>query len=88
MSVTGLINNIEQYILNPLIALLFAIAFLIFFIGIFQMIVDSQSGKDTGESKKKVLYGLIGMFVMFSAYGLVHLILTTFGIATPSTIAQ
>lgn len=82
-----LLNKIDQYILNPLILLVFAIATLLFLFGIFELIRDSQSGKETGDAKKKVLWGLFGMFIMFSAYGLIHLIINTFGISSPSFIS-
>lgn len=80
------LNKVDQYVLNPLILLVFAIAFLLFFVGIIELIRDSQAGKDADEAKRKVLYGLIGMFVMFSAYGIIHLIINTFGISSPSFI--
>jgi hypothetical protein len=85
--VSSLLNKLDQFILNPLIALVFAVAFLLFFIGIVQLVAASQAGKETGDAKQKVLYGLVGMFVMFSAYGLVHLIINTFGIPSPSFIS-
>jgi len=85
--VARILNNIDRYILNPLIGLVFAVAFLIFFFGIFELIRDSQSGAETGDAKKKVFWGLFGMFIMFSAYGLIHLIINTFGISSPSFIA-
>ena len=80
------LSNLDQYVLNPLILLVFAVATLIFFFGIFELIRDSQSGKEAGDAKAKVLWGLVGMFIMMSAYGLVHLIINTFGISSPSFI--
>ena len=85
-AVATLLNHINQYILNPLILLAFAIATLLFFVGIFQFIVASQSGKEAGDAKKKVVYGLIGMFIMIGAYGIVHIIINTFGISSPNYI--
>ena len=85
--VARILNNIDRYILNPLIGLVFAVALLIFFFGIFELIRDSQSGKEAGDAKKKVLWGLVGMFIMFSAYGLIHLIINTFGISSPAFIS-
>lgn len=84
MSIETLLGKISQYILNPIILLLFAIAFLVFFWGIFQFIA-SETAKDGRENaKKRIAYGLFGMFIMFSAYGLINLILGTFGIDKPT----
>lgn len=83
MAVRELLNGINQYILNPLITLLFAIALVVFAWGIFQFIYSQSAGEDREEGKKKILWGLFGMFIMFSAYGLIRLILGTFGISGP-----
>ena len=80
VSIAGFLDKVNGYILNPLIGLVFAVAFLIFFWGIFQFIRAAGSDKERGEAKKKITYGLLGMFIMFSAYGLIRIILTTFGI--------
>lgn len=81
MDIATFLNKVNGAILNPLIALVFAIAFLYFFIGIFQFIMSAQADKGREDGKKKILYGLIGMFIMFSAYGIIHLILISFGLS-------
>ncbi len=63
---------------------MFAIAFLVFFWGIVQFINSEAADGARGDGKKKIIYGLIGMFIMFSAYGLIHLVITTFGIQNES----
>lgn len=88
MSIETLLSKISQYILNPLILLLFAIAFLVFFWGIFRFISSETSDDARENAKKRMLYGLLGMFIMFSAYGLINLILGTFGIEPPAYINQ
>lgn len=84
MELKALLYNINHFVLNPLIVLVFAVAFLIFFWGIFQFVNSETSEKARVEGKKKITYGLLGMLVMFSAYGLVNLVLATFGIDKPS----
>ena len=75
------LGKINTFILNPLITLAFAVAFLVFFYGIFQFINSQTSDNNREEGKRKIFYGLIGMFIMFSAYGIITLILNTFGIS-------
>ncbi len=77
------LNKVNAAILNPLILLVFAVATITFVYGIVQFIGSETSDKAREEGKKKIMYGLLGMFIMFSAYGLIHLILGTFNIPNP-----
>ncbi len=77
-SVTGLLSKIAMLIINPLIVLGFVIATIYLFYGIAEMIWKSDSKDDT--SKNNVKYGVIGLFIMFSVYGILNLVLNTFGI--------
>lgn len=83
MSATGFLDKVNSAILNPLILLVFAIATITFVYGLVQFISSETSDKEREEGKKKIMYGLLGMFIMFSAYGLIRLILGTFGIQNP-----
>ena len=86
MDISEFLNDINRLILNPLIILAFAVALLVFFWGIFQFISSQTVDAGREEGKRKILWGLFGMFVMISAYGLVHLILGTFSIPSPGYI--
>jgi hypothetical protein len=85
VTIIPFLNKINQFIFNPLIRLVFAVAFLIFFWGIVQFINADASSVNTArqKAKEKIMYGLIGMFIMFSAYGLIRLLLDTFGLSGP-----
>jgi len=82
--VVTFLNKINQFILNPLIKLAFAVALVIFFWGIFQFIISETADAKRSEGKKKILWGLFGMFIMISAYGLIRLVLGTFNIPNPT----
>ncbi len=86
MEIAELLNDINRYILNPIIGLAFAIALLIFFWGIFQFIASETADAKREEGKKKILWGLVGMFIMFSAYGLIYLLLGMLGVDAPPYI--
>lgn len=68
--------------------LVFAVAFLVFFFGIFQFIKGAGEAGEREAGKKKILWGVVGMFIMFSAYGLVRLVVSTFDIDAPSTVTD
>lgn len=85
ISIVGFLDKISQYILNPIIVLAFVVALLIFFIGIFQFIKsETADAKKRQEGQRRIIYGLLGMLVMFSAYGIIRLILNTLDI-NPAT---
>ncbi|MBX4195399.1 hypothetical protein KW796_00335 [Candidatus Parcubacteria bacterium] len=86
MDISSFLDKVNALIINPIIVLLFAIAFLVFFFGIFQFVGSAGESGERDKGKKKIMYGLIGMFIMFSAYGLIRLVLGTFGINAPSYI--
>lgn len=82
----GYLYKINDVILNPLIILLFVVATLVFFVGIFQMIANSESEEARDKGRKNIMYGLIGMFIMISVYGIVRLVMSTFGITSTGFI--
>jgi hypothetical protein len=80
VSIEPFLKDVSRVILNPLIYLLFAIALLVFFWGIFEFIRSETADNKREEGKKKIFWGLVGMFIMFSALGIIRLIINTFGI--------
>lgn len=79
MTITRLLGNIATYIINPVIVLGFVIATIFLFYGIGEMIWKSDSG-DLDKNRKNVMYGVVGLFIMFSVYGILRLTLATFNI--------
>lgn len=77
------LNKINQFILNPIIILLFALAMLIFFWGIVQFINSETTDSKRGEGKNKIIWGLVGMLIMISSFGIIRLIINTFGLDEP-----
>lgn len=87
ISIAPFLNKLNAYVLNPIIVLVFVIAFLMFMIGILQFVNSAADDNARAEGKKRIMYGLLGMFIMFSAYGIISLILSTFGISNPGYIS-
>ena len=75
MTIAGIINKITTQILNPVVILLFVLATIMFLWGVIQYVIGSQG--DTGKlekAKSVILYGIIGMFIMASAWGIVGIL--------------
>ncbi len=74
MSVQELVTTITTKVFNPLIILLFAIATLVFAWGVALYIIGSYGSDSRIERAKSIMFlGLIGMFIMASAWGIVGL---------------
>lgn len=82
-SVRELVNTLTSAIINPLLLLLFSIGLLVFVFGVVEFMwgVSRQTGKRE-EGKKHMLFGILGMFIMVSAYAIVNVIKNTFPIPT------
>ena len=72
-----LFEEIKQQIVNPVIRLAFAVAFLYFLYGVVQFIMADDKTRDVG--KKHIMYGIIGLFIMTAAFGLVNFICVSVG---------
>ena len=86
LSIVPLLNKLNKVIINPLIVLLFAIGTLMFFWGVFQFVSNAEGEKGREEGKRNMIWGLVGMFIMVSVYGIIRVILDTFGIDAPGYI--
>ena len=87
MTIETFLNKVDKFILNPLIILLFSLAFLYFIYGIVKFVNPATPEKDKIEARDSMFWGLIGMAIMFSVYGLVGFVLKTFGISGTTTIS-
>lgn len=78
---TSLVNKLAEVIVNPLIKLAFAIAFIVFLWGVFQYVkgADSEDARATGV--KHMTWGIIGLAIMFAAKAIVVLIGATVGVS-------
>lgn len=86
ITIIPFLDRLNELILNPIILLLFAVSTVYFIYGVINFI-----RLEAGDSKKKealnaIIWGIVGMLVMFSAYGLISFVINTFGVEkTPAT---
>lgn len=67
-------------IINPLIKFLFALAVLYFLYGVLKFVLnqDNEEAKSTG--KQHMIWGIIGIAVMLGVWGILGIVMSTFGI--------
>ena len=74
------INKIIELIVNPAIYVLFSLGLLVFVYGVVEFMMNLSKGADTKEGKSHMLWGIVGMFIMVSVFGIIHLLSSTFGL--------
>ena len=79
----NVLYKINDKIVNPVIELSFIIALVVFLWGVFQFIRKAQSSTDREIGKQHMVWGLLGLLIMFSVYGVINLLIVTFGIDGP-----
>ena len=80
-NLNGLVGQIVDLINNSLVPLVFALAFIVFIWGVFQYFIAGAADETKRENGKNLMiYGLIGFFVMASVWGIVNLLVNTFGL--------
>ena len=86
MTIVPFLYKINNLILNPIILLLFGIAFVYFIYGIITFISLEPGDSKKKDARSSIIWGIVGMLVMFSVYGLIGFVFDTFGITNPQAI--
>lgn len=78
-SMKTLVNSIVDVLVNPLIIFIFALALVLFLYGVLKYLLNPENEEVRKTSKSHMLWGIIGMFIMVSVFGIMNLILNTIG---------
>lgn len=86
MTIIPFLQRVDQVIINPLILLVFVLATLYFLYGIVKFLDPNTGEKDKIDARNAMLWGIVGMAIMFSVYGLMAFVLNTFGVGNGKQI--
>ncbi len=75
--VEGFVDYLGCLLARSVVPVLFALAFVVFLWGVVQFIMNSADEAERAKGKQFMLWGIIGLFVMFSVWGLVSIIQKT-----------
>ena len=78
-TVKTFIGKISTEILNPVIAILFAIAIVYFFTGVAAYIWNPSDENLREAGRTRMIWGIVGMFIMVSVFAIMRLIIDTIG---------
>lgn len=74
------IGKVVTQVVNPIILLLSAAAFVLFIWGVFEFVLHAADETKRSEGRRAIMWGLIGLVIIFGAYGIINLALGTFSI--------
>lgn len=78
--------RVNSALIDPALALVFAAGFLMFIYGVveFMFFARGEKGEYAGKGREHMLWGIIGMAIMMSAWGVLKVVAGTFSLAIPS----
>lgn len=74
---SNLVSKFVDYIINPAILIIFSAGFFLFLWGLVQFLWNLDEGAQS-NGKQHMLWGIVGMLIMISVYGIIGLIDNTF----------
>jgi len=74
MDANSLLAKITVQIINPLIGLSITIALIVFIWGVIEFIAGSDNPEKRDQGKSHMVWGIIGLFIMVSVFGLMGII--------------
>jgi len=69
-----IMQRINEAILQPIVSLLMAAAVAYFLFGVMKFVKDQGSEESQVEGKKHMMWGIIGLFIMVSVWGILNFI--------------
>lgn len=80
-TVDTFIAKVNDVIINPLISVLFVIAFMLFLFGMLRFFFQRDQSSDAAkQGRQHMLWGIVGMFIMLSVFAIMAMIKNTLGV--------
>jgi len=77
------LGRVEKAIINPAIELLMIAAFVLFVWGVVEFIQGAGNEEKRAKGQQHIIWGLIGLVIMFGARSIVAIIAHSVGAPTP-----
>jgi hypothetical protein len=85
-SLTGVVKFVRST-MDTATVLILAAAVVFFLWGVFQFVMSAGNDEERTKGRDHIIYGLVGIAVMVSVWGLVKFLTTTFGTSSTSGTA-
>lgn len=77
--IDSLLGKINQYLINPIIVFMFALALAYFIFGVVQFMANQDSEEARSTGKQHMIYGVLGMFIMIAVFAIMRIMVVTLG---------
>ncbi len=75
--------NFVQFIVQPAIWLLFALAMYYFVSGLIPFMAKADDPKERQKGRQHIIWGLVGFLIMVSVFGILEMLTNTFDVDLP-----
>ena len=79
-ALANIMDKLWGLIIGPAILVVFACGFLLFVYGLVEFLWKLNEGGDNSEGKQHMIWGIVGMLIMVSVWGILDLLDNTFGL--------
>lgn len=76
-ALNSFLSKVVDQIINPIILLLAAGAFVVFIWGVFEFIANAGDEGKRVEGRRAIGWGLVGLVIIFGAYGIINVAINT-----------
>ncbi len=76
---TAFVGKVITEVINPIILLLSALAFVVFLWGVFEFIMRAGDSVARKTGKDAIFWGMVGLVIIFGAYGIINIGINAFG---------
>lgn len=77
-ALNSFLTKVITQIIDPIILLLSACAFVVFLWGVFEFVAHAGDATKRNEGRLAIFWGLVGLVIIFGAYGVINTVLGTF----------
>ncbi len=82
LTIIPFLHRVNALILNPLIELAFGLSLVYFIYGVIKFLtLDASADESRKKARDAIMWGIVGMVIMFSVFGIIKFVLATFGIS-------
>lgn len=85
-TISTFITNLYHEIVIPILWVLISIEFIVFFWGLVEFIRNADSDEGRAKGKRHIIWGIAGVFVTGSVFGLTRIMIDTLGVGQDTTI--
>lgn len=79
----AIMREIINSIINPLILLIFAAGVFLFMWGLVVFMTNVNNSQKKTEGQQHMMWGIIGVFIMATVFGIINIIASTIGVDVP-----